>query len=178
MKKNHYPLLLISDLLDQVQGCKVFSVIDLKSAYSHIRIKEGDKWKTAFRTPHGLFEHLVTPYGLTNAPAAFQAFIQDTLRDFLDIFCIVYLDDILIFSHSWTEHDIHVAKILDWLHDAQLCANPAKCEFDKSEVEYLGYIIGADGIRMNPKKLETITSWPVPTNVKEVQSFLGFANFY
>src|SRR5207245_11030456 len=80
-KKNCYPLPLIADLLDRVQGCKVFSVIDLKSAYSHIRIKEGDEWKTAFRTPFGLFEHLVTPYGLTNAPAAFQAFIQDTLRD-------------------------------------------------------------------------------------------------
>ena len=113
-----------------------------------------------------------------NAPAAFQAFIQDTIRDFLDIFCVVYLDDILIFSHSQAEHNIHVAKILDWLCDAQLCANPTKCEFDKSEVEYLGYIIGADGIQMNPKKLETITLWPVPTNVKEVQSFLGFANFY
>ena len=177
-KKNRYPLPLVSDLLDRVQGCKVFSVIDLKSAYSHIRIKEGDEWKTAFRTPYGLFEHLVTPYGLTNAPAAFQAFIQDTLRDFLDIFCVVYLDDILIFSRSQAEHDIHVAKVLDRLREALLCANPTKCEFDKSEVEYLGYIIGADGIRMNPKKLETITSWPIPTNVKEVQSFLGFANFY
>ena len=138
----------------------------------------GDEWKTAFCTPHGLFEHLVTPYGLTNVPAAFQAFIQDTLRDFLDIFCIVYLDDILIFFHSQAEHDIHVAKILDQLCDAQLCANSTKCEFDKSKVEYLGYIIGADSIRMNPKKLKTITSWPVPTNVKEVQLFLGFANFY
>ena len=88
------------------------------------------------------------------------------------------LDDILIFSCSQAEHDIHVAKILDQLRDAQLCANPTKCEFDKSEVEYLGYIIGADGIQMNPKKLETITLWPVPTNVEEVQSFLGFANFY
>ena len=177
-KKNRYPLPLINDLLDRVQGCKVFSVIDLKSAYSHIRIKEGDEWKTAFRTPYGLFEHLVTPYGLTNAPAAFQAFIQDTLRDFLDIFCVVYLDDILIFSRSQEEHNIHVGKVLDRLRDTQLCANPAKCEFDKSEVEYLGYIISADGVKMNPKKLDTITNWPAPTNVKELQSFLGFTNFY
>jgi len=177
-KKNRYPVPLVHDLLDRVQGCKVFSVIDLKSAYSHLRIKEGDEWKTAFRTPLGLFEHLVVPYGLTNAPAAFQAFIQDTLRDLLDIICVVYLDDILIFSRTQEEHDTHVKLVLDRLCDAHLCANPAKCEWDKSEVEYLGYIIGADGIKMNPKKLDTIVSWPKPTSIKEVQSFLGFANFY
>lgn len=125
-KKNRYPLPLVADLLNRMQGCKVFSVISLKSAYSHIRIKDGDKWKTVFRTPYGRFEHLVTPYGLTNTPTAFQAFIQDTLRDYLDVFCVVYLDDILIFSFSHTEHTDHLAKILDRLRDAQLCANVAK----------------------------------------------------
>jgi hypothetical protein len=177
-KKNQYPVPLVHDLLDRVQGCKVFSVIDLKSAYSHLRVKEGDEWKTAFRTPLGLFEHLIVPYGLTNAPAAFQAFIQDTLRDLLDIICVVYLDDILIFSRTQEEHDEHVKLVLDRLRDAHLCANPAKCEWDKLEVEYLGYIVSADGIKMNPKKLDTIVSWPEPTSIKEVQSFLGFANFY
>jgi len=177
-KKNRYPLPLVNDLLDRVQGCSIFSLIDLKSAYSHIRIKEGDEWKTAFRTPLGLFEHLVTPYGLTNAPAAFQSFIQDTLRDLLDIVCVVYIDDILIFSRSQEEHNEHVKLVLDRLRDAHLCANPAKCEWDKSEVEFLGYIIGVDGIKMNPKKLDTITNWPVPTSAKEIQQFLGFTNFY
>jgi hypothetical protein len=142
-KKNRYPVPLVHDLLDRVQGCKVFSVIDLKSAYSHLRIKEGDEWKTVFRTPLSLFEHLVVPYGLTNAPAAFQAFIQDTLRDLLNIICVVYLDDILIFSRTQDDHDRHVRLVLDRLRDAHLCANPAKCEWDKSEVEYLGYNIGA-----------------------------------
>jgi Reverse transcriptase (RNA-dependent DNA polymerase)/RNase H-like domain found in reverse transcriptase/Integrase zinc binding domain/Retroviral aspartyl protease len=177
-KKNRYPVPLVHDILDRVQGCKIFSVIDLKSAYSHLRIKEGDEWKTAFRTPLGLFEHLVVPYGLTNAPAAFQTFIQDTLRDLLDIICVVYLDDILIFSRTQEDHDKHVKLVLDRLRDANLCANPAKCEWDKSEFEYLGYVIGTDGIKMNPKKLDTIVSWPEPSSVKEVQSFLGLANFY
>ena len=113
-----------------------------------------------------LFEHFVVPYGLTNAPAAFQSFIQDTLRDLLDIICVVYLDDILIFSRNQDEHDKHVRLVLDQLHDAHLCANPAKCEWDKSEVEYLGYVIGADGIKMNLKKLDTIVSWPEPTSVR------------
>lgn len=169
---------LVNNLLDCIQGCKIFSVIDLKSAYSHVCIKEGDDWKTAFQTPYGLFEHLIVHYGLTNTPDAFQSFIQDTLCDILDIFCVIYLNDILIFSHSQEEHDTHVKMVLDHLWDAQLCANPAKCEFDKSEVEFLGFIISANGIKMNLKKLNTITSWPTPTNVKNIQQFLGFTNFY
>lgn len=177
-KKNRYPLPLIDDLLDRVQGCKHFTVIDLKNAFNLVRIKEGDEWKTAFRTPMGLYEYLVMPMGLTNAPATFQAFIQDTLRDYLDVFCVVYLDDILVFSRSQDDHDAHVKKVLDRLRDAHLFANAEKCEFDKSQVSYLGYLLGADGIRMDPKKLDTVASWPEPTSVKDIQSFLGFTNFY
>ena len=177
-KKNRYPLPLIDDLLDRVQGCKVFTVLDLKNAFNLIRIKEGDEWKTAFRTPLGLYEYLVMPFGLTNAPATFQALIQDTLRNFLDIFCVVYLDDILIFSRSQVEHDTHVQQVLDRLKGANLFANAQKCEFDKSQIGYLGYLIGADGIRMDPKKLETISHWLEPCSVRDIQSFLGFTNFY
>lgn len=177
-KKNRYPLPLIDDLLDRVQGCKVFTVLDLKNAFNLIRIREGDEWKTAFRTPLGLFEYLVMPFGLTNTPSTFQALIQDTLRDYLDIFCIVYLDNILIFSRSQAEHDIHVQQVLERLKGANLFANAQKCEFDKPEVTYLGYRIGADGICMDPKKLETISDWPEPRSVRDIQSFLGFTNFY
>ena len=141
-------------------------------------IKDGDEWKTAFRTHLGLFEYLVMPFGLTNAPATFQAFIQDTLRDLLDIICVVYLDDILIFSRTQEEHDHHVRIILQRLRDANLFANAKKCEFDKDEVEYLSFILGRHGLRMHPKKLSTIIDWPEPTSVKQLQSFLGFANFY
>ncbi|KAJ2935763.1 hypothetical protein H1R20_g1331, partial [Candolleomyces eurysporus] len=161
-KKNRYPLPHIDDLLDRTQGCKFFTVINLKNAFNLIRIREGDEWKTAFWTPLGLYEYLVMPFGLSNAPSFFQAFIQDTLRDFLGVFCVVYLDDILIFSRTQEEHDEQVKRVLDRLKNAHLYANPQKCEFDKSEVEYLGYIIGADSIKMNPKKLVTISEWPVP----------------
>jgi hypothetical protein len=177
-KKNRFPLPLVDDLLDRVRGCKFFTVIDLKSAYSHLRIREGDEWKTAFRTHLGLFEHLIVPYGLTNAPAAWQAFIQDVLSDLIDVVCVVYLDDILIFSKTQEEHDTHMKLVLDRLCTAHLCANPKKCEFDKLEVEYLGFIITSEGIKMNPKKLDTITDWPKPEKLKDLQGFLGFTNFY
>ena len=177
-KKNCYPLPLVSDLLDRVQDCKVFSVIDLKNAFNLIRIRDGDEWKTAFRTHLGLFEYTVMPFGLTNAPATFQVYVQDVLRDILDIVYVVYLDDILIFSHSQEEHNQHCHMVLERLHNGCLFANIEKCEFDRSNVEYLGYIISAEGIKMNPKKLSTIVDWPLPRSVKEVQSFLGFANFY
>lgn len=177
-KKNRYSLPLIDDLLDRTRGCTHFTVIDLKSAFNLVPVREGDEWNTAFRTPLGLFETLVMPFGLMNVPATFQAFIQDTLRDYLDIFCIVYLNDILIFSRSQDEHDKHVKKVLDRLKDTRLFANPDKCAFNKSEVDYLGYVIGSDGIKMSPKKLEVVRDWPKPRNVRDVQGFLGFTNFY
>lgn len=177
-KKNRYPIPLVDDLLDSVRGCTVFTVLDLKNAFNLIRIRDGDEWKTAFRTHLGLFEYTVMPFGLTNAPATFQAFIQETLRDLLDVICVVYLDDILIFSRSQEEHDQHVRLVLERLRQAGLYANAKKCEFDKSEVEYLGYLLGVDGIKMHPRKLDTIAEWPVPRSVKDIQSFLGFTNFY
>ena len=177
-KKNRYPLPLTHDLIDRLQGCNKFTVIDLKNAFNLIRVKEGDEWKTAFRTHLGLFEYTVMPFGLTNAPATFQSFIQDTLRDILDISTVVYLDDILTFSGPGQDHDALVIQVLERLRRADLFANAKKCEFDKSSVEYLGFIISSQGIQMNPKKFKTITDWPLPTTVKQIQSFLGFTNFY
>lgn len=177
-KKNRYPLPLFDDLLDRVQGCKVFSVLDLKNAFNLIRVRDGDEWKTAFRTHLGLFEYTVMPFGLTNAPGIFQGFIQDTLRNLLDVVCVVYIDDILIFSRTPEEHEHHVKLVLNRLHEAGLFANAKKCAFEQSEVEYLGYLLSSDGIKMHPRKLETIADWPTPASVKDVQSFLGFTNFY
>lgn len=168
-KKNRYPLPLTSDLLDRVQGCDKFMVIDLKNAFNLIRVKEGDEWKTAFCTHLGLFEYTVMPFGLTNTPATFQAFIQDVLRNILDIWCIVYLDDILIFSRPGENHETCVAAVLERLSNANLFANAKKCKFRRSQVEYLGYIISANSIQMNPKKLDTISKWPMPSSVKQIQ---------
>lgn len=177
-KKNRFLLPLVDYLLERVRGCRVFTVMDLTSAYSHLWIRKGDQWKTNFRTHLGLFEHLIVPYGLTNAPVAWQAFIQDVLSDLLDVVCVVYIDNILIFSKTQQEHDIHVKLVLDRLRAANLCANASKCHFDHSKVEYLGFIINSDGIKMNPNKLETVSKWPEPQKLKEPQGFLGFTNFY
>lgn len=176
--KNRYPLPLITETLARLSSAKVFTKLDIISAFNRLRIKEGDEWKTAFRTRFGLFEYLVMPFGLCNGPATFQHYINDTLREFLDVFCTAYLDDILIYSDSVEEHEIHVNRILDKLEHAGLQIDITKCEFYVTEVSYLGLIVTTDGIKMDPKKVDTIVNWPVIQNVKDVQSFLGFANFY
>ena len=176
--KNSYPLPLIHELQDRLQGAQWFTAFDIPGAYNRIRIKEGEEWKTAFRTRFGLYEYLVMPFGLTNAPATFQAYINNVLRKYLDVFVVVYLDDILVYSKTYEDHVKHVKQILTAMKDANLRIKPEKTEFHKHEVNFLGYIVGRDGLKMDSKKIEAITSWPKPNNVKEVQSFLGFANFY
>ena len=120
---------------------------------------------------------LVMPFGLTNAPANFQSFIQSVLTDLIDITCVIYLDNILIYSKTQESHDLSIRQVLERLSGAELYANPKKCEFNKDSVEYLGYIISENGVQINPKKLNTILDWPVPTSIKEIQQFLGFCNF-
>ncbi|KAM0712543.1 hypothetical protein Q7P37_011640 [Cladosporium fusiforme] len=176
--KNSYPLPLIHELQDRLQGAKWFTAFDIPGAYNRIRIKEGEEWKTAFRTRFGLFEYLVMPFGLTNAPATFQAYINNVLRKYLDVFVVVYLDDILVYSKTYEDHVQHVRKVLQALKDADMRIKPEKTEFHKSEIKFLGYVVSREGLKMDKGKIEAVTSWPKPTTVKEVQSFLGFANFY
>ena len=118
------------------------------------------------------------PFGLTNAPADFLRFINDVLNPFLDRFCTAYLDDILIYSENMKEHKHHVSRVLELLAKAGLHLKPEKCEFHKTEVRYLGLIISAEGIKMDPTKVSAITSWEAPCNITDVRAFLGFANFY
>lgn len=178
--KNRYPLPLISELLDRLNGSVIFSKIDLRNAYHRIRIREGDEWKTAFRTRYGHFEYLVVPFGLTNAPATFQAYINNALQGLVDDFCVVYLDDILIFSKSEEEHYEHLELIIERLRQAELYANPKKCDFFKSEIDFLGFIVNKDGLRMDPAQVQTISEWRhhPPKTYRDVQVFLGFCNFY
>lgn len=176
--KNSYPLPLIHELQDRLQGAQWFTAFDIPGAYNRIRIKEGHEWKTAFRTRFGLYEYLVMPFGLTNAPATFQAYINNVLRKYLDVFVVVYLDGILVYSKTYEDHVQHVRKTLQAWKDANMRTKPEKTEFHKQEVKFLGYIVSKDGLKMDQKKIEAITSWPKPTTVKEVQSYLGFANFY
>lgn len=176
--KDRYPLPLTKESLNNLKGMKFFTKIDIISAFNLVRIKEGQEYLTAFRTRFGLFESLVMPFGMTGAPATFQRFINDTLKEYLDIFCTAYLDDILIYSKTRTEHVEHVGKVLDALRKAKLYAKLSKCEFMKSETTFLGLIVGKDGIRMDPEKIRTITEWQTPKNLTDVQAFIGFANFY
>jgi transposase InsO family protein len=177
--KNRYALPLISELQDRFQGAQWFTKLDIPGAYNKIRIKEGDEWKTAFRTRYGHYEYLVMPFGLTNAPATFQSFINTVLYEYLDQFVVVYLDDILIYTTGdLQEHWKQVKKVLQKLQQAGLSLKIEKCEFHKKEIEFLGSIITTTGIRMDPKKVTAIQEWPKPTTLKEVQAFLGIANYY
>jgi hypothetical protein len=177
-KKDRYPLPLISDLLDAPGKARVYTKIDLRHAYHLVRIAEGDEPKTTFRTRWGSFEWCVMPFGLSNAPAAFQRFMNDTFSDMIDVSVIVYLDDILIYSADLASHKKHVKEVLRRLRKAGLYARADKCEFHSERVEYLGYILSPDGLSMAANKVQTIRDWPEPRKIKDVQSFLGFANFY
>jgi hypothetical protein len=141
-------------------------------------MKEGEEWKTAFRTRYGHYEYTVMPFGLTNAPATCQRLMNNVLRRFLDNKCICYLDDILVYSTDVDQHENDVCDVLLALQTAHLKLKSEKCRFHTKEVIFLGYVITTEGIKMDPSKVESVLSWSKPTNVKEVQSFLGFANFY
>ena len=176
--KNRYPLPLISEMRDRLQGAQWFTALDLKGAYNLIRIKEGEEWKTAFRTRYGHYEYLVMPFGLTNAPASFQAMINDVLREYLDIFVIAYLDDILVYSKTMGDHKQHVHKVLRKLLDAKLLVELEKSRFHVQEVDFLGCTIEPGRVRMQKDKIRTIEEWPTPQNVTDVRAFLGYTNFY
>jgi hypothetical protein len=176
--KNRYPLPLLQDTLMNLSKAKWFTKLDIRRAYNLIRMAEGEEQKTAFRTRYGLFESLVMPFGLTNAPATFQNYINDVLAPYLDRFCTAYLDDTLIYSDNFEEHQQHVRLVLDTFTKAGLHLKPQKYEFHQQEVKYLGLIISTEGIKKDPKKICTMQDWEPPSNLKDVGAFLGFANFY
>lgn len=176
--KNRYPLPLMSSAFELLQDAKVFTKLDLRNAYHLVRIRDGDEWKTAFNTTSGHYEYLVMPFGLTNAPAVFQSLVNDVLRDMLNQYVFVFLDDILIFSKSLTEHVVHVRKVLKRLLENQLFVKAEKCEFHQETIAFLGYVVSPGTIQMDQRKVKAVLEWPTPTNRRDLQSFLGFANFY
>src|SRR6266481_5138907 len=177
-EKDCYHLPLIPDLLNTPAPARIYSKINLKHAYHLVHIAEGDKSKTAFRTQYGLYEWRVMPFGLTNAPAVFQQFINEVLGNLLDVCMVGYIDDILIYSDSVDQHRDHVREVLRRLQEAGLYANPKKCNFHMDTVEYPGFILTPTGLHMDLAKVAMIQNWPEPWNVCDVQSFLGFVNFY
>uniref|UniRef100_A0A0W0FSN7 RNA-directed DNA polymerase n=1 Tax=Moniliophthora roreri TaxID=221103 RepID=A0A0W0FSN7_MONRR len=165
--KNAYPLPLISELLDKLKGATVFTKLDLRNGYNNVRIKDRDQWKAAFKTNRGLFEPTVMFFGLSNSPATFQAFMNDILSDFIDEgWCVVYMDDILIFSKDQDEHRKRTERLMHRLKKHDLFLKPEKCEFDITEVVFLGMVIRPRYIAMDPIKLAGIADWEPPQTVK------------
>jgi len=176
--KNRYPLPLIRETLDRLAKAKYYIKLDIIAVFNKLRMAYEDEWKTAFRTRYDLYEYNVLPFGLTNEPSSFQNFINDTLHDFLNVFCIAYMNDILIYSNSKKEHTQHVRQVLERLRAVELQVDIEKCEFSVIEIKYLGLIITIHGIKMDSEKVNAVMNWAAPRDVKDVQSFLSFANFY
>ncbi|KAL0168962.1 hypothetical protein M9458_037184, partial [Cirrhinus mrigala] len=176
--KYRYPLPLVPSALEQLRSAKLFTKLDLRSAYNLVRIRAGDEWKTAFSTTSGHYEYRVMPFGLSNSPSCFQAFVNEVFRDMLNRCVIVYIDDILIYSNSYPEHVQHVRAVLKRLISHQLYAKEEKCDFHQSRISFLGYIISPEGVAMDERKVEAVLNWPRPSTLRELQRFLGFANFY
>ena len=178
-RKDSYPIPRIDETLRTIAATKYISKVDVISAFHRICVKDGDEWKTAFNTRFGLYEWLVTPFGLTGAPATFQRYINWVLRDKLDICCSTYKDDVVIYNNTQKEHRFAVLRIIRKLADAGLQLDFDKSKFEGGIIKYLGYLIETgQELRTNPEKLEAIRKWEPSTKVKGVCSFLGFCNYY
>jgi hypothetical protein len=178
-RKNHYPLPLIDDLIHRLQDAHYFTKLDVCWGYNNVHIREGDKWKAVFCTNRGLFEPLVMYFGLTNSPATFQMMMNEIFQDLITEGIVsIYLNDILIFTNSLEEHRQITRLVLDCMRDHGLYLQPEKCKFEKTRIEYLGIIISHNKVEMDPVKIAGVADWPTPSNRKEVQSFVGFVNFY
>src|SRR5260370_12202510 len=177
--KNSYLLPLVSNMLTRLRDAKWFTTLDLHWGFNNVRLKEGDEWKAAFSMNRGLFEPLVMFFRLCNSPTTFQTMMNDILRPFIDHNeAVCYMDDILIYSPSLMDHQRITWEILQTLCSYKLFLQPEKCKFKHQEVDYLGLVISKDHVAMDPIKVQGVTDWPQLTKVKDVQSFIGFVNFY
>ena len=177
--KNNYPLLLITQLVDKLQGAKLFTKMNLRWEYNNVCIKENNEWKAAFTCFHGSFEPLVMYFGLCNSPAMFQVMMNEIFADMDDV-VVVYINNLMIFTktENQAEHDKIVLEVLRRLEENDLFVKPEKCMFHTTEVDFLSMIVRHDGIKMDQEKVKAILEWPELKTVKGVRSFLGLANFY
>ena len=176
--KNRYPLPRIDDLFDQLRGARVYFKIDLLTGYHQLRVRETNIPKTVFRTRYGHFEFTVMPFSLMNAPITFMDLMHRVFQPYLDQFIVIFVDDILIYSQSEWEHEYHFRIVLQLLRDHQLYAKFSKCEFLLTEVRFLGHVVSASGVSVDPEKVEAVMSWERPKSVFEIRSFLGLAGYY
>jgi len=177
--KNNYPLLLITDLIDNMRSKRVFTKIDLWWGFNNIRIKEGDEWKEAFTTHMGSFEPTVMFFGITNSPATFQAMMNEILRDMINEGKVAaFVDNVLVGTEMEEGHDEIVEEVLRRLEENNLYVKPEKCAWKVRKIGFLEVVIEPSGIEMEKEKVDRVLSWPEPRNVKDVGKFLGLANYY
>jgi hypothetical protein len=176
--KDAFPIPVVVELLDELNGAWFFTKLDLCSGYHQVRMRTDNIHKAAFRTHDGLYEFRVVSFGLCNASVTFQALMNDVLRPFLHRFVLVFFDDILIYSSTWADHLRHLRTVLAVLQQHQLFVKQSKCAFGVPSVAYLGHVISASGVAMDPAKVQAVHDWPQPRSTRAVRGFLGLAGYY
>jgi hypothetical protein len=176
--KDKFPIPMVEELLDELCGTGFFSKIDLRSDYHQVLMHVDDIAKMAFRMHQVLIEFLVMPFGLTNTHVTFQVLMNNVLRSFLHRFVLVFFDDILVYSWSWSEHLQHLRLIDTTLLEHQLFMKRAKCSFGRTDVSYLGHVISSTSVATDQNKVQVVLDWPVPATVHVVRTFLGLAGYY
>ena len=178
MAIDRFPIPLIAETLDALHGTQFFSTLDLRSGFWQIPLDKSSRAKTAFITHRGLYEWTTLPFGINNSPGTFQRLMTHLLTNIQYKYALIYIDDVIVFSKSFDDHLLHLEEVFKRFRDANLKLKPSKCYFARSELEYLGHIVGRKGASPNPKKVKAVEEFPVPKNVKQVRSFLGLAGYY